>query len=53
MGDRHFQVSIGYRKMAMPGMGGGKMPMRAAGSGGEDDENEEGAAKPPAEGKEK
>jgi hypothetical protein len=44
-----------YRKMAMPRMGGGNIPMGAAGSGDEDDEDDEGAAKPtpPAKGKRK
>jgi hypothetical protein len=36
--------------MAMPGMGGGKMPMGAAGS---DDEEDEEVPKPPAKGKKK
>jgi len=51
--DKLFQVPPGYQKMAMPGMGGGRMPMGAAGSGDEDDEGDEGAPKPPAKGKKK
>ncbi len=39
--------------MAMPGMGGRRMPMGTAGSGDEDDEGDEGAPKPPAKGKKK
>jgi hypothetical protein len=38
--------------MAMPGMGGRRMPMGAAGSGDEDNEEQE-APKPPAKGKKK
>jgi len=52
--DKLFQVPPGYRKMAMPGMGGGRMPMGAAGSGDEDDdEDDEESPKPPARGKKK
>lgn len=49
--DKLFQVPPGYRKMAMPGMGGGGMPMGSAGS--EDEGDEEKAPKPPAKGKKK
>jgi len=51
--DKLFQVPSGYQKMAMPGMGGGKMPMGAAGSGDDDDDEDEGAPKPPVKGKKK
>lgn len=51
--DTLFQVPPGYRKMAMPGMGVGKMPMGGAESGDEDDEDDEEAPKPPAKGKKK
>jgi len=37
----------------MPGMGGGQKPMGAAGSGHEDDRDDEEAPKPPARGKKK
>jgi hypothetical protein len=51
--DKLFQIPPGYQKMAMPGMGGGKMPMGAAGSGDEEDDEDEEAPKPPAKGKKK
>lgn len=51
--DKLFQVPPGYRKMAMPGMGGMKMPMGAAGSGDEEDDEDEGAPTPPVKGKKK
>jgi len=51
--DKLFQVPPGYQKMAMPGMGGGKMPMGAAGSGDEEDEEDEEVPKPPVKGKKK
>ena len=52
LNDKLFKVPPGYQKMAMPGMGVGRMPMGAPGSGNEDDEDEE-APKPPAKGKKK
>jgi outer membrane lipoprotein-sorting protein len=51
--DKLFQVPPGYQKMAMPGMGVGKMPMGSAGADDEGDEDDEGAPKPPAKGKKK
>jgi len=47
--DKLFEIPPGYRKMAMPGMGGGRMPMGSAGS----DEEDEEAPKPPVKGKKK
>jgi len=51
--DKLFQIPPGYQKMAMPGMGGGRMPMGSAGSDDEEDEEDEEAPKPPAKGKKK
>lgn len=51
--DKLFEIPPGYRKMAMPGMGAGRMPMGSAGSEDEGDEDEEEAPKPPAKGKKK
>jgi len=51
--DKLFQVPPGYQKTAMPGMGGVKMPVGTAGSGDEEDDEDEGAPKPPVKGKKK
>ena len=53
LNDKLFQVPPGYQKMAMPGMGVGRMPMGAPGSGSEDERDDEEAPKPPAKGKKK
>jgi len=53
LNDKLFKVPPGYQKMAMPGMGVGRMPMGAPGSGSEDERDDEEAPKPPAKGKKK